>query len=156
MADGIDMQSSMPRDGGCQCGRVRYTAAIAVPDAYLCHCTMCRRATGGAFAAFVNVPLSALTWHAEPDWYRSSPIARRPFCAACGTPLGFAFLENATAIDLTLGSFDDPSGFVPVRNYASESVLPAWQDSSHLPTMRSDENSNVVQRWMDKVGKLPD
>ena len=39
---------------------------------------------------------------------------------------------------------------------AIESALPAWQDTSHLPGIRSDENSNVTDRWMKAVGKLPD
>ncbi|WP_423228912.1 GFA family protein [Sphingomonas jatrophae] len=142
--------------GGCQCGRVRYEAEIASDDAYLCHCKMCRRATGGASIAFVNVPVGDVRWLSEPDWYRSSAIAQRPFCSACGTPLGFAFVEAGENIDLTLGSFDDPSRFRPVHNYASESILPAWLDASHLPGERSDENKNVVDRWMKTVGKLPD
>jgi hypothetical protein len=142
--------------GGCQCGRVRYSAEIAGSDAYLCHCRMCRHATGAAATAFVNLPLAALRWESEPDWYRSSPIAERPFCAACGTPLGFRFVEGAINIDITLGSFDDPSRFTPVHNYATESMLPGWQDVSHLPGIRSDENKGVVDRWMKTLGKLPD
>ena len=141
--------------GGCQCGKVRYRAE-ATGDAYLCHCRMCRRATGGASIAFVNVPTDKLVWESGPDWYQSSPIARRPFCSICGTPLGFAFLEAGNNVDVTLGSFDDPSGFVPVHNYASESILPAWQDTSHLPGIRSDQNPNVVSRWMSTIGHLPD
>ncbi|WP_116092158.1 GFA family protein [Sphingomonas crusticola] len=142
--------------GGCQCRRVRYAARIDSDDAYLCHCTMCRHATGGASIAFVSVSLDAMTWDGEPDWYRSSPIAERPFCSACGTPLGFRFVDDARNMDVTLGSFDDPSRFKPVHNYASESILPAWQDTSHLPGKRSDENPNVAARWIKAVGKLPD
>lgn len=142
--------------GGCQCGRVRYVAEIESDDAYLCHCRMCRRATGGASIAFVNVPLERVRWESEPDWYRSSPIAQRPFCSHCGTPLGFAFLEGGTNIDLTLGSFDDPSRFVPRHNYASESILPAWQDTSHLPGIATADNLNVVARWEKAIGHVPD
>ena len=141
--------------GGCQCGRVRYRAE-ELGDAYLCHCKMCRRATGGASIAFVNVPTGKLVWESEPDWYQSSPIAHRPFCSKCGTPLGFAFLEAGKNVDITVGSLDDPSGLVPVHNYATESILPAWQDTCHLPGYRSDENPNVVERWMKSAGKLPD
>lgn len=142
--------------GGCQCGRVRYRVDVAQAEAYLCHCKMCRRATGGASIAFVGVPLGAVTWESEPDWYRSSPIAERPFCAACGTPLGFRFVDAPRNIDLTLGSFDDPTPFVPAHNYASESILPAWQDTSHLPNIATEENKGVVDKWMKAVGKLPD
>ncbi|MBV8683554.1 MAG: GFA family protein, partial [Caulobacteraceae bacterium] len=65
--------------GGCQCGRVRYSAEIENDEAYLCHCNYCRRATGGVSIAFKNVPVKSVTWTLEPDWHQSSPIARRPF-----------------------------------------------------------------------------
>lgn len=142
--------------GGCQCRRVRYTVDVSQADAYLCHCSMCRHATGGASIAFVGVPIGAVEWESAPDWYRSSEIAERPFCARCGTPLGFRFIENPVNVDLTLGSFDDPTPFRPTHNYAVESMLPAWQDTSHLKRCRSDENPNVADRWMKAVGKLPD
>ena len=142
--------------GGCQCGRVRYTAEIEDDDAYFCHCRMCQRATGGVSIAFKNVPVEKVAWLSEPDWYRSSPIAHRPFCCRCGTPLGFAFLEGGRNIDLTVGSFDHPSRFRPVHHYASESLHEAWLDTRDLPRIRSEDNPNVVKRWMDACGKLPD
>lgn len=142
--------------GGCQCGRVRYSAEIADDDAYLCHCRMCQRATGGVSIAFKNVPEAALTWLSEPDWYQSSPIAHRPFCSACGTPLGFAFLKDNRNVDLTVGSFDDPSRFRPVHHYAAESMHEAWIDTRALPRMRSDENENVTKRWIEACGRIPD
>ena len=70
--------------GGCQCGRVRYSVEIDSDDAYLCHCRMCQRATGGVSIAFRNARRNQVTWEREPDRYRSSPIARRAFCSACG------------------------------------------------------------------------
>ena len=65
------------KTGGCQCGRVRYRAETDKAQAYLCHCRMCQRATGGFAAAFVQVRAGELVWESEPDWYESSPIARR-------------------------------------------------------------------------------
>jgi hypothetical protein len=85
---------TITRTGGCQCGRVRYTAELESDDAYLCHCRMCQRATGGVAAAFTQVLRAAVTWEGEPEWYQSSPIAHRPFCPGCGTPFGFAFLDT--------------------------------------------------------------
>ena len=61
-----------PMTGGCQCGRVRYTAELESFDAYLCHCRMCQRATGGVSIAFVNLRKDQRTWKSEPDWYASS------------------------------------------------------------------------------------
>lgn len=143
--------------GGCQCGRIRYQAEIADNDAYLCHCRMCQRATGGVSIAFKNVARAAVTWTTqEPDRYRSSPIAHRGFCSACGTPLTFEFSDDeARNLDLTVGSFDDPSRFRPVRHFAIESRHEAWLDTSHLPGMRSEDNPSTRDRWMKIVGHLP-
>jgi hypothetical protein len=149
-----DMSETMT--GGCQCRRIRYTVKIGSDDAYLCHCGYCRHATGGASIAFKNVRFADVAWTAAPpDWYRSSPIARRPFCSTCGTPLGFQFLDGEN-MDLTIGSFDDPSRFRPTSNFGIETALPAWLDASHLPGKRLDEHQPAVDRWMNALGKLPD
>jgi hypothetical protein len=142
--------------GGCQCGRVRYTATIENDEAYLCHCRMCQRATGGFAASFVNVPLGGFAWQSEADWYRSSPIAHRPFCSACGTPLGFVFLEGAQGIDITLGSFDDPSGFMPTSHSGAESMHEAWLDTAALPRQTSAETESVASRWKAAAMEVPE
>lgn len=142
--------------GGCQCGRVRYRASDVSDEAYLCHCRMCQRATGGVSIAFTNVRKAQVTWTgAEPDLYASSPIAQRGFCAACGTPLTFWFPDSDT-MDLTVGSFDDPGYFRPTHHFGKESWHRAWLDTRDLPAERADENPNTVDRWMKTVGKLPD
>ena len=140
--------------GGCQCGNVRYTAQVAEAEAYLCHCRMCQRATGGFAASFVHVPLEALRWGSEPDWYASSPIAKRPFCATCGTPLGFRF-NDGKGIDLTFGSFDAPD-FAPTAHAGAESMHEAWIDTSALPRQRSDETESVVSRWQAAGMEVPE
>lgn len=132
--------------GGCQCGRIRYSAQVASDGAYLCHCRMCQRAMGGFAAAFVNLPRADVVWEAQPDWYQSSPIARRPFCSSCGTPLGFQFLEGAN-IDLTVGSFDDPSRFKSTSHFGAESLHEAWLDTHQLPRNRTDAIPTLVERW---------
>ncbi len=142
--------------GGCQCGRVRYAATLADDDAYLCHCRMCQRATGGVAAAFVQVPVAAIVWEHAPDWYQSSPIAHRPFCSVCGTPLGFAFIEGSDSMDLTVGSFDDPSGFVPTLHSGAESLHAAWLDTSALPRLESKNIDNVTKRWKAAGMELPE
>lgn len=142
--------------GGCQCGAVRYVAEVDSDDAYLCHCRMCQRATGGVSIAFKNVPIDKVTWESGPDWYRSSPIAQRPFCSRCGTPLGFAFVADVRNIDLTVGSFDEPSRFVPTRHFGTESMHEAWLDTRDLPSVPTEENAGIVKKWMDACGKLPD
>jgi len=142
--------------GGCQCGRVRYSVAIADDGAYLCHCRMCQRATGGVAAAFKNVARADLQWERQPDYYASSALAKRGFCAACGTPLSFEYVDGGRNIDLTIGSFDDPYRFKPTMHFSIESRHEAWLDTSGLPGKRTDEHKPLVERWMKTLGKLPD
>lgn len=137
------------------CGRIRYTAKVENDEAYLCHCRMCQRASGNVSLALKSLKKADVRWESEPAWYSSSPIARRPFCAVCGTSLGFEYLDNAQ-MDLTVASFDDPSRFVPKYHFGAESMHRAWLDTGKLPETRSDEHQPLNDRWMKTVGKLPD
>jgi hypothetical protein len=141
--------------GGCQCRRVRYIAQVADDEAYLCHCRMCQHATGGVSIAFKNVAKADVAWEREPDWYASSPVAKRPFCRECGTPLGFAF-NQSDRIDLTVGSFDDPSPFYPTANFGIESKHAAWDDIGHLPGKRVTDTPSVIERWGEAGPEVPE
>jgi hypothetical protein len=140
--------------GGCACGRVRYAASVESQDAYLCHCRMCQRASGNVSLAMVGIEQAAVRWEREPDWYRSSPIAQRSYCAACGTSLGFRYDQGTTKMDLTVASFDDPSGFRPTSHFGVESMHEQWLDTSTLPRTRSEEYDALVERWR-AAGEAP-
>ncbi len=142
--------------GGCQCGRVRYTAKADPAEAYLCHCRMCQKATGGVAAAFAGVKVADLVWQGEPDWYDSSPIARRPFCSHCGTPLGFRFTEGSEKMDLTIGSFDDPSLFRPKHHFGVEALHEAWIDTSALPRYKASDYDVLVEKWKAAGKPMPE
>ncbi len=142
--------------GGCQCGSVRYSVEVSDDDAYLCHCRMCQRATGGVFAALKQVPRAAVAWTTrEPDRRASSEIAVRGFCAVCGTPLTYEG-HGSDQLDLTVGSFDDAGRLSPVGHFGVESRHEGWRDTRDLPDKRTDELPNIVNKWMDVRGKLPD
>jgi hypothetical protein len=142
-------------EGGCACGRVRYRARVEDDEAYLCHCRMCQRATGSVSIAFKTVAVADVRWEQEPDWYRSSPIARRPFCRECGTSLGFAY-PDSDRMDLTVASFDDPSRFVPKHHFGAESMHRAWLDTTGLPECRSEDYQRLVERWTAATGEMPE
>jgi hypothetical protein len=142
------------RDGGCACGRVRFSAEVESFDAYLCHCRMCQRASGNVSLAMVNVPQANVRWSEEPDWYESSPIADRPFCSRCGTSLGFRYKEGTDKMDLTVAAFDDPSPFRPTSHFGAESIHHAWLNTEELPKTRSDEYQLLNERWA-KAGARP-
>ena len=141
--------------GGCACGRVRYSATIHDDKAYLCHCRMCQRSTGSISIAFKHVKEDEIQWHGEPDWYESSPIARRPYCRECGTSLGFAFTQSSGTMDITVASFDDPSRFKPTHHFGAESIHRAWLNTEGLPETRTGEYQKLVDKWVAATGAFP-
>ena len=141
--------------GGCACGRVRFSAEIDNDEAYLCHCRMCQRATGSISIAFKNLKKSGVQWQSEPDWYESSPIARRPYCRECGASLGFEYPDSEN-MDLTVAAFDDPSRFKPTMHFGVEAAHRAWINTEGLPEYRVEDNQKTVDRWVAATGRMPD
>jgi hypothetical protein len=141
--------------GGCACGRVRYTVPVADDEAYLCHCRMCQRSTGSISIAFKSVNAGEVRWAGEPDWFDSSPIARRPYCRECGTSLGFRFKEGSDNMDLTVASFDEPGRFKPTHHFGAESMHRAWLNTEGLPEQRTDEYQKLKDKWIDATGSFP-
>ena len=143
-------------EGGCACGRVRFKARIDNDDAYLCHCRMCQRATGSVSIAFKQAKTADIEWASEPDWYDSSPIARRPYCRECGTSLGFVFKEGSDKMDLTVASFDDPSRFRPKWHCGAESIQRPWLNTEGLPEHKTSDYDVLVEKWVAATGKMPE
>jgi hypothetical protein len=128
----------MSLTGRCQCGRTSFRVEGAARDVHYCHCGMCRRAVGNAFATLVWLDAAQVTWSGDvPAIYASSEIADRAFCVHCGTPL-FLRYRRSPQIALMAGAFDDPAGFRPSHHYGVESRLP-WVDIGHdLPAHRTE------------------
>jgi hypothetical protein len=125
--------------GGCQCGAIRWRASAKPRDVHHCHCGMCRRWTGAAFATLVWFKAVDLQWQGEaPTLYRSSPIATRSHCAQCGTPLALIY-DARDDIAVTIGTLDHPAAVTPSHHYGSEGRLP-WADiGAGLPTKTTKE-----------------
>lgn len=128
-------------EGGCQCGAVRYALYQPPDHADICHCRMCQRAVGNLFmAATGGVPLDAFAWtRGEPARYRSSEIAERQFCATCGTPLGFRYLERPS-MTVTIGSLDEPARARPTRQLCVEGRLPWLDEALQSPRFTTEED----------------
>jgi hypothetical protein len=116
---------------------------------------MCQRASGSVSIAFKNVKQAEVSWSTPPDWYESSPIAVRPYCAKCGTSLGFKFKEGSENMDLTVASFDDPSSFQPKHHFGAESLHRAWLNTEGLKEIRTADYQQLVDKWVDATGQFP-
>ena len=74
----------MTISGGCLCGAVRYAISGAIGPTGNCHCSICRRAHGAAFAtwAFVDPGQFRDRRRGSPRTHSSSPGKERCFCIA--------------------------------------------------------------------------
>lgn len=137
--------------GGCQCGAVRYELSSVPRRASICHCRMCQRATGSYFAPLANVTLSEFAVvKGELAIYRSSPVAERGFCAACGSPLTFHYTEKDD-ISVTIGSLDEPDIAIPEHQYGTESTSAHWLALANLPGETSEEA--MLPEWLQKINE---
>ena len=127
--------------GGCQCGAVRYAFYAPLEKSHVCHCRMCQRATGGLFAALAGGSLENFAWtRGTPSFFASSSLARRGFCANCGTPLFFKYDDPSARIYATIGSLDEPENAPIIRQYGIESQLPWVKFCEGVPAERTAES----------------
>lgn len=125
--------NELPLTGGCQCGAVRYAVSKAPAGVHVCHCRMCQKAVGGPFAVICPVLKSEFRLtRGRMQHFFSSDVARRGFCAACGTPLTFEY-PDAEDIGILAGTFDEPDRVPPVAQYGIESRVAWYHDLDVLP-----------------------
>ena len=76
--------------GSCLCGRVAYEIEGLFGGMLHCHCSMCQKAHGAAFATFVATIAAGFRWtsgEGKAERYESSPWAKRSFCPTCGSSI---------------------------------------------------------------------
>ncbi len=99
----------MSASGQCLCGAVTYTAEAIDTEVHSCHCSMCRRWSGGpGFAA--SVGKVEFTGEENIARFDSSAWAERGFCKTCGTNLFYRLKETAHYV-MWMGTFDDQAQF---------------------------------------------
>jgi hypothetical protein len=120
--------------GGCFCGAVRYLATGTPFNSTLCHCTMCRRASGAPCVAWFSVARAELHMTAGSlAYYDSSPECRRGFCSRCGTQVTFEDKRYPDEVDVTTASLDDPEVLPPGDHTYLQSHVPWLRLADDLP-----------------------
>ena len=98
--------------GGCLCGAVRFTAAPENSEMGVCHCSMCRRWTGGTFMAVSCGTSDSVEVDGQEALgvFKSSDYGERVFCSRCGTSLLWR-MADGSHVSISAQAFDDPSAF---------------------------------------------
>src|SRR5512146_1352890 len=113
--------------GSCLCGAVRYELDGELGPITCCHCSMCRKAQGTAFAT--NAPVDAarfrlLSGEEVLRAYRSSPDKIRTFCSKCGSPIYSRHDARPGTLRLRIGTLDTPVSAGPTAHIFVASKAP--------------------------------
>ena len=110
--------------GGCLCGQTRYRLTASPTSLGDCHCLDCRRSSGAPYVTWGTVARQNL--EIMSGSVRKIPHAGRirSFAACCGTHLFFEDSPEASTIDFTVASLDDPAPFAPQKAIFLEDHLP--------------------------------
>lgn len=112
----------MEQTGRCLCGAVTYRTSGEPVRVGLCHCAMCRKSTGSAYAAVAVFEPGQVAVQGETARFTARRWERR-FCPGCGTQL-FVASEADGILDVMLGTLDDPGAFVPTYEIHCAAALP--------------------------------
>jgi hypothetical protein len=115
------------RQGGCQCGRVRYRITAQPLMLVACHCKECQRASGSAFGLSLIMPQAGVAIEGELKLFERSSDSGRPlkcfFCPECGTRI-YHQPAHAPVINIRAGTLDDTSWLDPKMHAWTSSKQP--------------------------------
>lgn len=125
--------------GGCLCGKVRFTVSQPPLRTFACHCTFCQRVTGSAFYAESIFQRDAIQFNdGELRQYAHVSDGSQKkvfvhFCPVCGTTVGLTFERWPDMQAISRGCYDDPnavdiSSHIWTRSAQTGVVLPALVD----------------------------
>ncbi len=118
----------MKIEGGCLCGKVRYSGEAEPIFAGLCHCTTCQKGSGTAFNTVVGVPKAAISVTGTMSTYEgkgdTGNATYRRFCPACGSPVQIEAAIMADVVMIPVGTLDDPSQVKPAMQIYCDSAQP--------------------------------
>lgn len=77
--------------GECNCGAVAFEIDADLKDVFVCHCSICRRATGANGIAVLLVENAKFRWLRGEDniatWKKPGADWQCWFCRTCGSPV---------------------------------------------------------------------
>jgi hypothetical protein len=106
-----------PHRGGCLCGAVRYSYDARPLALNACHCSDCKKLSGGGYSCVVLGDRSAFSHTGEVARWRKLAQSGREIdivrCAACGVRLWHEPVQAPHFVFIQAGTLDDETWFVP-------------------------------------------
>lgn len=138
-----------PFRGQCLCGSVKYEVDAIGPRMAHCHCSMCRKFHGAAFATFGEARSEDFRWlegEALLRDYRADNGTLRRFCSRCGSSLTFAPADDSgELVQFTLGTLLNPPALAPDAHIFVGSKAPWDHICDSLPQYEAGRDSKKLR-----------
>ncbi|WP_286234255.1 GFA family protein [Thalassotalea sediminis] len=130
--------------GSCLCGEVQITINGSIEDIIHCHCSLCRKNSGTAYATNGFVARKDFSIVAGEDalsQFSFKPQRIRHFCKYCGSPVYSENLDDIDRLRLRLGIVDSAIKEKPIsHNFVTSKAN--WEDmDARLPRYETFEPS---------------
>ena len=122
--------------GQCACAKVQYQISGELVDFCHCHCSICRKIHGAAFASWGGVKrdqFAYLSGEENLKAYAFSANADSIFCDSCGSTVLVDFKPDADMLYITLGTVDGDVSCPPGFHQFVGSKVPWFEISDSLP-----------------------
>lgn len=96
--------------GSCLCGEITYELASDPIKVTHCHCSMCQKQHGAAFATYASLPKNDLVYTSGSELlvaYNSTGSVIRRFCKVCGSNVEWGgSLDYPDWVSITIATLD--------------------------------------------------
>lgn len=130
--------------GSCLCGEVKFQIIGQISDIIHCHCSLCRKSSGTAYATngFVNFSdFKLTTGKSNLTHFELRPGKKRHFCKTCASPIYSSNSQDKSRIRIRLGVLDSDINESPIsHNFVTSKAN--WDDlDADLPRYEKHEPS---------------
>ncbi|WP_105168600.1 GFA family protein [Pseudoalteromonas sp. T1lg23B] len=128
----------------CLCGTIQLRITGKISDIIHCHCSLCRKSTGTAFATngFVNRDeVHVISGQDAIKYFEFKPGRKRHFCVHCASPLFSSNADLPSKLRIRLGILDSDIEERPIsHNFVTSKAN--WEDlDATLPRYEGFEPS---------------
>jgi hypothetical protein len=132
--------------GKCLCGVVQVQIEGDISDIIHCHCSLCRKNSGTAYATngFINTADFSITAGKNSlSAFSFKPGRNRYFCSKCGSPVYSANADDPSRLRIRLGILDSAINERPIsHNFVTSKAN--WEDlDANLPRYDAFEPNRI-------------
>ena len=131
--------------GQCLCGSIKYEVAKIEEQMGHCHCSMCRKFHGAAFATFGEAKSENFRWVTGENFLKSYIATNgttRKFCENCGSSLIFMPAnDDGKLVEFSLGTLDTDIELKPDAHIFTKFGANWYEASDDLPKFSEGRDS---------------